>query len=151
MTINQILAAKKSGAVFKGNSDGSYYMDTSSINSDDKHIANQFDKTPLNTPSSSVNPSVAPRAKFKAMPKGATGKPAMPPKVQEEIKKAENTNDPGRISKVVASLRNFYRGFLQRAEQEHDSGKIAWYKNIARVILSYIDKLLAKLDKTKQA
>lgn len=76
---------------------------------------------------------------------------SIPPKVKEEIKKAENTNDPGRISKIVASLRNFYKNFLQRANQEHDTGKQAWYKNIARVILNYIDKLLAKLDKTKQA
>lgn len=57
--------------------------------------------------------------------------------------------EPGRISKVVASLRKYYSNFLQKANQEHDEGKLKWYKNIARVILNLIDKLLAKLDKSK--
>ena len=70
--------------------------------------------------------------------------------ISQTVEKAKKSDDPGFISRVVASLRNFYKKFLQKANQEHDSGKIAWYKNFARVILTYIDKLLAKLDKTKQ-
>ena len=72
-------------------------------------------------------------------------------KIKETVQKAQQSNDPGFISKVVASLRNFYRKFLEKANQEHDSGKIAWYRNFARVILNYIDKLLAKLDKTQNS
>lgn len=160
MTAAQMLAAKQAGATFTkvGDSyimnkpkDGGAGAPNSGVKSKDQYEQEQINQEiEQNKKLGSWN--AAPRAKLKAkaMPKGATGKPLIPPKVQEEIKKAENTNDPGRISKIVASLRNFYKGFLQRAEQEHDSGKIAWYKNIARVILSYIDKLLAKLDKTKQ-
>lgn len=70
-------------------------------------------------------------------------------KVEQAFKDAQKSNDPGFISKKVAALRNFYKKFLDQANKEHDQDKISWYKNIARVILTYIDKLLAKLDKTK--
>ena len=69
--------------------------------------------------------------------------------VEQAFKDAQKSNDPGFISKKVAALRNFYKKFLDQANKEHDQDKISWYKNIARVILTYIDKLLAKLDKTK--
>lgn len=163
MTASQMLAAKKAGATFTkvGNSyimnkpkDGGAGYPGSGTKSQEQYEKEQIQKEiEENKQKGSWNATPeAPRAKLniKAMPKGAKGKAAMPPKVQEEIKKAENTNDPGRISKIVASLRNFYKNFLQKANQEHDQQKISWYKNIARVILSYIDKLLAKLDKTKQ-
>lgn len=70
----------------------------------------------------------------------------------EEAKKlmdGKNEDNPGFISRKVAALRKFYRNFLIQANKEKEEGKIKWYKNIARVILKYIDKLLAKLDKTK--
>ena len=73
----------------------------------------------------------------------------IPTQVKKEIQDAEKSNNPGFISRKVASLRNFYRKFLEKANQEHEEGKIKWYKNIARVILNVIDRLLAKLDKTK--
>lgn len=64
-------------------------------------------------------------------------------------KEALKSNEPGFIAKRVASLRKFYSKFLNQANQEHDQKKISWYKNIARVILNLIDKLLAKLDTVK--
>lgn len=76
----------------------------------------------------------------------------LPDKNVEEAKKlmdGKNEDNPGFISRKVAALRKFYRNFLNQANKEKEEGKIKWYKNIARVILKYIDKLLAKLDKTK--
>ena len=70
----------------------------------------------------------------------------LPPAVSKAISDAQSSNDPGFISKKVAALRNFYKKFLDQANKEHDENKISWYKNIARVILNVIDKLLAKIQ-----
>lgn len=144
MTLQQIMAAKKGGATFSARGGGGLNM-TAPENTNDTALEKEYDRTPLG-----VTKAQTKRYKFKKLSTAAPATEGVPPKVQEEIKKAENTNDPGRISKIVASLRNFYKNFLQKANQEHDQQKISWYKNIARVILNYIDKLLAKLDKTKQ-
>ena len=67
----------------------------------------------------------------------------------KQLMNGKNEDNPGFISRKIAALRNFYKNFLNQANKEKDEGKISWYKNIARVILKYIDKLLAKLDKTE--
>ena len=77
--------------------------------------------------------------------KTGTGKTGNP-QVDKAIADAQNSNDPGFISKKVAALRNFYKKFLDQANKEKDQNKISWYKNIARVILNVIDKLLAKIQ-----
>ena len=77
--------------------------------------------------------------------KTKTGKTGNP-QVDKAIADAQKSNDPGFISKKVAALRNFYKKFLDQANKEKDQNKISWYKNIARVILNVIDKLLAKIQ-----
>jgi len=50
------------------------------------------------------------------------------------------------IAKKISSLRGLYQKWLKKANEEKDSGKIGMFKNIARVIMNVIDKLLAKLQ-----
>jgi hypothetical protein len=49
--------------------------------------------------------------------------------------------------KKISSLRNLYQKWLTKANKEKDAGKIGMFKNIARVIMNVIDKLLAKLQR----
>jgi hypothetical protein len=51
------------------------------------------------------------------------------------------------IAKKISSLRGLYQKWLKKANEEKDEGKIGMFKNIARVIMNVIDKLLAKLQK----
>ena len=51
------------------------------------------------------------------------------------------------LAKCVSRLRETYRKFLIKADKEKESGKIKWYKNIARKILQAIDWILRKIEK----
>ena len=50
------------------------------------------------------------------------------------------------IAQKIASLRKLYQKWLKRANEEKDKNKIGKIKNVARVILNAIDKLMAKLQ-----
>lgn len=65
-------------------------------------------------------------------------------KVKEKLDDAiENAADKpkGWISNKIHSFRQLYKTYLDKANREHDSGKIGFFKNIARMILSCMDKL----------
>lgn len=50
------------------------------------------------------------------------------------------------IAQKIASLRKLYQKWLKKANEEKDENKIGKIKNVARVILNAIDKLMAKLQ-----
>lgn len=51
-----------------------------------------------------------------------------------------------RIGKLIAKLRNAYHGFLLRANRAMDKNQAGFFKKIAAKILTWIDKLSAKLQ-----
>lgn len=51
------------------------------------------------------------------------------------------------LAKAAARLREVYRKWLQKANQEHDTGKQAWYKRIARKIMQAVDWIMRKIEK----
>ena len=61
-------------------------------------------------------------------------------KLDDAVKDAAN-KPKGWISNKIYSFRQLYKSYLDKANKEHDSGKISFFKNIARMILSCIDKL----------
>ena len=50
------------------------------------------------------------------------------------------------LANCVSRLRETYRKFLAKANQENDNGKIKWYKQIARKILQAVDWILRKIE-----
>ena len=50
------------------------------------------------------------------------------------------------LAKAAARLRETYRKWLMKANQEHDSGKQAWYKKIARKIMQAVDWIMRKIE-----
>ena len=50
------------------------------------------------------------------------------------------------LANCVSRLRETYRKFLEKANKENDSGKIKWYKQIARKILQAVDWILRKIE-----
>ena len=70
-------------------------------------------------------------------------------KVKEKLDDAviDAANKPkGWIANKIYSFRQLYKSYLDKANKEHDSGKIGFFKNIARMILSCIDKLVKFLQ-----
>lgn len=61
-------------------------------------------------------------------------------KLDDAVKDAAN-KPKGWIANKIYSFRQLYKSYLDKANREHDSGKIGFFKNIARMILSCIDKL----------
>jgi hypothetical protein len=61
-------------------------------------------------------------------------------KLDNAVKDAAN-KPKGWIANKIYSFRQLYKSYLDKANREHDSGKIGFFKNIARMILSCIDKL----------
>ena len=51
------------------------------------------------------------------------------------------------LAKAAARLREIYRKWLMKANQEHDSGKQGFFKKIARKILQVIDWIMRKIEK----
>lgn len=50
------------------------------------------------------------------------------------------------LAKAAARLREIYRKWLMKANQEHDSGKQAWYKKIARKFMQAVDWIMRKIE-----
>ena len=53
------------------------------------------------------------------------------------------------LAKIAARLRETYRKWLLKANQEHDQNKIKWYKQIARRIMQAVDWILQKIEGVK--
>lgn len=64
------------------------------------------------------------------------------------LKLLRNLTDKPRdfIAKTAARLREKYRMWLQKANQEHDVDKQKWYKQIARKIMQAVDWCMKKLE-----
>lgn len=64
------------------------------------------------------------------------------------LKWIRNLTDKPRdfIAKTAARLREKYRLWLKKANEEHDTGKQKWYKNLARLAMKAIDYCMKKLE-----
>ena len=51
------------------------------------------------------------------------------------------------LAKVAARLREVYRKWLKKANEEHESGKQGFFKKIARKIMQVIDWIMRKIEK----
>ena len=71
--------------------------------------------------------------------------------VVNNMEKSAENKPAGFISSKIAALRKLYQNWLAKKNQEHDQGKIGFFSNILRVITNCIDRLLAKLQGTKNA
>lgn len=76
--------------------------------------------------------------------KGLIGKGS--PVDASKVMKEADKNGPRWISRKIASLRNMYAQWLQKAKAESDSGKANIFKQIAAKIMSVIDALMKKLQ-----
>ena len=61
------------------------------------------------------------------------------------VKQADNQPKTW-IAQKIAALRKLYQKWLKKANEEKDENKIGRIKNVARIILNAIDKLMAKLQ-----
>jgi hypothetical protein len=64
----------------------------------------------------------------------------------EKIKQEAEGKPKSWLAKRVAWLRDLYKKWLDKKNQEHDQQKIGFFSNILRVIMNGIDYLMRKLQ-----